>query len=402
MPLRPAEPVLYIFTFPVSELFKHTSYDFIFLGAGCASLSLLTRMIRSGRFRDKKILLIDRVSKKDNDRTWCFWELEPGFFEEIVFRKWRHLSFRSPGYSASFDIAPYTYKMIRGADFYRYCSEAIEQHPGIETVYGDVKDWSFEKEDFILHLDDTAYRFPAHGTQVFNSIYRPVTREKDIRLLQHFKGRVIETTTPVFDPGEAILMDFRVHQEHGTTFAYVLPFSSTMALVEYTLFTKSLLPEPVYDRELDHYIQNILGIDRYAVKETEFGIIPMTTEKHAFRAGKTWQIGTAGGQTKASSGYTFRFIQKQSGRIMQQLLKGEPLEKIRPASSRFRFYDKTLLRILYDDMLPGSKVFSDLFRKNKPQQVLKFLDNETSVPEELRIISTLPAGPFIRAAWTQR
>ena len=72
-----------------------TQYDYIFLGAGCSSLSIIMRMINSTSFVDKKILIIDKESKTKNDRTWCFWERENGFFESIVFRKWDHLFFMS-------------------------------------------------------------------------------------------------------------------------------------------------------------------------------------------------------------------------------------------------------------------------------------------------------------------
>ena len=40
------------------------------------------RMIKSGKFADKKILLIDKEPKTKNDRTWCFWEKQDGFFED--------------------------------------------------------------------------------------------------------------------------------------------------------------------------------------------------------------------------------------------------------------------------------------------------------------------------------
>ena len=59
-----------------------------FWEAGCASLSIIMRMIASEKFSQKKILLVDREPKIRNDRTWCFWEQEAGFFEDIVYRKW--------------------------------------------------------------------------------------------------------------------------------------------------------------------------------------------------------------------------------------------------------------------------------------------------------------------------
>lgn len=372
-------------------------YDYIFLGAGCAGLSLLLRMIRCGQFKDKKILLIDKAPKTTNDRTWCFWEAGDGFFKEVVYRKWDSISFLSNTYSASMNIAPYQYKMIRGIDFYNYCFTEIGRHPNIEVVYAEIGEWSQHQQDPFIMLN--GQKHPVGNAVVFNSIYTAAaTDKKIIKLLQHFKGWVIETEAPSFKPGEATMMDFRVHQQHGTTFAYVLPFTTTKALVEYTLFTKELLPPQQYDAELKNYIQTFLGIDQCKVTEEEFGVIPMTNEQFSFCRDGIFHIGTAGGQTKASSGYTFQFIQKQSEQIVQQLMAGKPLAKLPGTPKRFRFYDNTLLHILYHNTLPGDKVFSRLFQKNKPQQVLRFLDNETSLKEELKIISTLPTWPFFKAA----
>jgi lycopene beta-cyclase len=193
-------------------------------------------------------------------------------------------------------------------------------------------------------------------------------------------------------------MDFRVSQKHGTAFTYILPFSETKALVEYTLLTRHLLTSEEYDRQLKNYISTHVTGHDYRVREEEYGVIPMTNEKFTFYKNGIYQIGAAGGQTKASSGYTFQFIQKQSAAIIDQLQKGLSLEALPGTAGRFRFYDNTLLHILYYGLLPGPIVFTELFKKNKPQQVLRFLDNETTLKEELGIISTLPKWPFIKAA----
>lgn len=356
-------------------------------------------MIRSGQFNDKKILLIDKESKIKNDRTWCFWEKGNGFFEEIVYKKWDVVSFFSTDYSSPMRISPYIYKMIRGIDFYHYCFKEIEQCSYIEVAYGHIKAWRYTRDGVLFNINDESVVLNA--VDIFNSIYTPgEPTPKSIKLLQHFKGWVIETDKPVFNPAQATMMDFRVHQQHGTTFAYVLPFSDTSALVEYTLFTKELLHSDQYDKELKDYISSFLGIGEYKVIETEFGIIPMTNQKFSFN-GHGWQIGAAGGQTKASSGYTFQFIQKQSQQMVDCLIAGKSLHNIPSTPGRFRFYDNTLLHILYHNKLPGDKIFSRLFKKNKPQQVLKFLDNESSLGDELKIISSLPTLPFLKAALRQ-
>jgi len=127
----------------------------------------------------------------------------------------------------------------------------------------------------------------------------------------------------------------------------------------------------------------------------------MTNRKFPFYENDRYNIGSAGGQTKASSGYTFKFIQKKSQIIVDSLIKGSSLKQFASTSKRFRFYDNTLLYILYHRKLQGKDIFTRMFAKNDPIQVLKFLDNESTLTEELKIISTLPTFPFLKAALKQ-
>ncbi|HEU4576279.1 MAG TPA: lycopene cyclase family protein [Chitinophagaceae bacterium] len=378
---------------------QRTQYDFIVTGAGAAGLSLLLHMIRSGRFRDKRILLVEKASKQSNDRTWCFWEEQPGMFEEIVYRRWDTAWLYGQDYAGRLQLSPYQYKMIRGLDFYRYCLAAIGQEASIDLVAGEVTALASTASGATVQVDGRLFT----GTYVFNSIlFQPVVPgRKDAHLLQHFKGWVLETGQPVFNPAEAVLMDFRVPQHNGATFVYVMPFAANRALVEYTLFSKALLPTGQYDAGLRSYLRDVLQVDDYTVTEEEFGVIPMTSYRFPTRQGRILHIGTAGGQTKASSGYTFSFIQKQAARIVQQLIRtGQPFAG--PVSaSRFRFYDRVLLDILQREALPGAAIFTRLFQKNDPRRVLRFLDNASSLAEELSIISSLPTLPFLKAAIRQ-
>jgi lycopene beta-cyclase len=373
-------------------------YDYIIAGAGCAGLSLAVHMIRSGKFGNKKILIVDKEEKIKNDRTWCFWETAPGPFEDIVFKKWDKVWIHGKGISKLINLRPYQYKLIRGIDFYTYCFDLVRRQKNITLYYGAIQQIIGEENETGVIVDDKKFS----ADYVFNSILpgKPDLKKNEYWLLQHFKGWIIETGQPVFNPSEATLMDFRVGQRQGTSFVYVMPFTESKALVEYTLFSKELLTPQQYDEELKRYLQEIAGINSYAVMEEESGVIPMTNHHFATHYNKVINIGTAGGQTKASSGYTFRFIQKHSAAITEQLIKtGEPF--IAPGKKRFHFYDSTLLHILYHNKLQGKDIFTDLFVKNKPQQVLRFLDNESSLKDELKIISSLPALPFLKAALRQ-
>ncbi len=373
-----------------------TQYDYIFLGAGCSSLSIIMRMINSKNFTDKKILIVDKEIKTKNDRTWCFWEKKQGFFESIIFRKWDHLSFKTDNKSIPLDIYPYQYKMIRGIDFYRHCFASIESEKNIDVICGnisfDIKGIStnikFNDEEIII--DKNAI--------IFNSIFRPENNQKSkFHLLQHFKGWVVETPGDFFKAEQAVLMDFRVKQQYGTTFVYVLPLSSTKALIEYTLFTENILPQEEYDIALKDYLKSYLGLPDYKIVDEEFGVIPMTNAEFPSYKNRMHYIGTAGGQTKASTGYTFKFIQNQADEIVTDLLTRKIL-KGRNFKNRFYFYDSTLLHILSGKLMQGKTIFSMLFEKNKASIVLKFLDNETRIWEEIKLFNSLPKKIFTKAA----
>lgn len=342
------------------------------------------RLARVGYLSDKRVLVYEKSRKEQNDRTWCFWERGQGYFEEVVHHCWDTVGFYSPEFSSALMPAPYRYKMIRGIDFYRHCMGVLEQYPQIEFRYEEVG-----ATEEILH----------QAPIVFSSIYDPTLRDpRATHLLQHFKGRMIETADDFFDPAKATLMDFRVDQGQGTTFAYVLPLSRKKALVEYTLFTEKLLSQAEYDRGLDDYLDRFLKIGPHRVIEEEFGVIPMTGQSFPFYRGGMYQLGTAGGQTKASSGYTFQFIQKRSELIAEALIAGHSLQSIADEPSRFQFYDRVLLDVLAKGYWPGDRVFSRLFARNPVQRVFAFLDNETTLGQELKLIFSLPTLPFMRAA----
>ncbi|HEY0750995.1 MAG TPA: lycopene cyclase family protein, partial [Chitinophagaceae bacterium] len=357
-------------------------FDYIITGMGCAGLSLAVHMVKSGALNDKTMLLIDHDEKNKNDRTWCFWEQEEGFFETLVYRKWNQLEVSKDKECVHLNINPFSYKLIRGLDFYNYCLDILSKQSNCFFLNAKV--------DKIIPGDDKSSVISGDKTftceYVFNSILfnKPELRNNEYLLLQHFKGWLIKSDEPVFDTNVARLMDFRTPQEHGTAFVYTLPFANNEALVEYTVFSEKILPDHEYDLALQKYLEENLTLRSYNIIDKEFGVIPMTNHKFPAHDKNVINIGTAGGQTKGSTGYTFRFIQKQSAQIVQQLIKKE-FPSGAADSQRHRFYDSVLLHILKNRSLEGSDIFMHLWKKNTPQKVFKFLDNETTLFEELLI-----------------
>jgi lycopene beta-cyclase len=374
-------------------------YDYIIVGAGAAGLSLLMHFIKSGKFAGKNILVIDKESKKSNDRTWCFWEKEPGIFDDIVYKRWDYLNFYSENFEKQLDIRPYTYKLIRGIDFYNYCFNEIKQQQNILFFQAPIDEISSDENETYVLIEGKKIK----AQFIFNSVLfsKPQLKSNQYWLLQHFKGWVIRTEKPTFNPEVTTLMDFRTNQDKGTAFYYVLPFAPDKALVEYTLFSSQLLSPKQYGDALRNYLQAQLKIDTYRICEEEFGSIPMTNFNFPRRVHNIINIGTAGGQTKGSSGYTFRFIQKHSELIVAGLVRTNNPFLLIKEKKRHLFYDSILLDVLMHQRLDGGKIFECLFEKNEVSLVLKFLDNETFLKEDIQIIKSLPTFPFLKAAINQ-
>lgn len=377
-------------------------YDYIIAGSGCAGLSLLHGMLSDSQLGSKKILVIDRDKKQKNDRTWCFWEKEQGPFESVVHHQWKILEFLTPEFDRRFDLEPYSYKMIRGIDFYKHVMDFGSSFDNVDFKYADIEKIDAEGDKARVQTALGTYTAPF----VFNStsLFHPEMNPGN-SLLQHFEGWVIRTDQPVFDEKVGTLMDFRLDQKHGTTFMYVLPTSSTEALIEYTLFTAKILEKEEYQSALKDYIRDYLNLESYEILHTEFGIIPMSLarfESSPNESGKIVNIGTAGGYTKASSGYTFQFIQKNTEVILEALKKGKsPNVTTRFREQVYQWYDRTLLDVLISNKMEGRDVFARIFKKREPASILAFLGNESSVWDDLQIMSSLPILPFLTSGMNQ-
>lgn len=372
-------------------------YDYIIIGAGCAGLSLLMRLLDSDS--NAKVLLLDKSAKNNNDRTWCFWEKKKGYFEDIVYRQWNDLSFNSSDKDIHLNTGGYTYKMIRGVDFYEYCFNRIKQSPGVDFEIADIQSIKvYGKHCSIITLGKI---IEAASPFVFSSI--PEQLKTDLRkvyLLQHFKGWIIRTKEE--HNIKPCLMDFRVDQSPGTVFVYTLPLDSKTALIEYTVFSSTILPDENYTIALTDYIKTILQLDNYTIEHIESGAIPMTNHRFPFYQNGMYYIGSAGGQTKPSSGYTFNFIQKQSDCIAAQLkIAAQALQNCGKPPARFMLYDSILLKILSDNIMPGKEIFTRLFQRLPAHLIFKFLDNETTLVEEFNILNSMPSKIFLPVAIKQ-
>ena len=369
--------------------------SYIILGAGASGLMLAYRMSQDSYFDNNPILIIDKVKRKGNDRTWSYWEDGEGEWDELVTKKWSKIFFGSETFSDTLNISPYSYKMIRSEFFYKNLWKSILLKSHIKFIEDDVHNF-FETEDGVKVVTASSTYF---GCKILNSIPNKNSYGNQKRypvLQQHFMGWFIKRKDGIFDDNVATFMDFNLPQNGNTRFMYVLPIDKKTALFEYTLFSKNRLEYSEYEQAILDYLKK-KNIFDYELLEKEHGSIPMTSFKfEQLNSNRIVNIGTAGGWTKASTGYTFYNTSKKTKYLVDFLKKNDDLSMF-SNRNKFWFYDLLLLDVLANNNDNGSKLFASIFKKVKVKTILKFLGEESNLREDLKIITSVSPIPFILA-----
>lgn len=385
--------------------------DVALVGGGGAGLALLHQLALRGphRLRVAVVDPVDRLTSRPDDRTWCFWDRfgSGGVGDDVapaLTTTWGRAVVRGPGADLDLDLAPLRYALVRAPDFYALVADQVSastlQVVHVGEPVADVHDGA-DRARVVTDGTEIA------ATWVFDS--RPATPRRPARtvLVQHFSGRYLRLPEPLLDPDRPVLMDLRTPQPaSGVSFGYVLPLAADRALVEYTEFSP---PDPdragvvaADERGLDAYLALVgIAAGDVVVEHTEDGAIPMTDAGHARRVGRrVFRAGTAGGATRASTGYTFTAVQRQARGVAALLAAGlDPLPP-RHYPRRHEVMDALLLRALATGDLSGPGVFTRLFGRNPPARVLALLDGATTPGQELALMATVPTVPMLRAlAW---
>lgn len=372
-----------------------THFDYLIIGNGLAGLQLALELSKDPFFKDYTVGLIDPSNKTDNDKTWSFWEQGEGKFDAIVEKVWHTAKFESPDVSLNLPLKEYDYKTIRSIDFYKWAKNQLNTNTNFKFILDTVQTIE-EKEG--LKVIGTHQSYTA--THVFDSrVPKDFFEQQSNNTLihQHFKGWIIETETASFKPEAFTMMDYRFQYKDSTSFIYVLPFSETKALVEYTFFTPFTVETKVYDDAIKSYLQNELKLDNYQIIETEIGNIPMTDFPFwNYHTKNVTKIGTGGGWVKGSTGYSFKHTEKNVSKLIANI-KAERPPSQGLVKKKFKFYDKIFLKVLHDENEKGVWIFERFYSKNPIRTMFRFLDEESTFSEDVGIMISLFSMSFIKA-----
>jgi lycopene beta-cyclase len=375
-------------------------YDFLFIGLGASNSLALIALLKNSAFLGKKIAIIEQSEKNENDKTYCFWA-QPN--DNIVLDLAPIISHRYDflrvNQSLLQNIQNQPYYYIRSIDFYNYTLEQVI-HLAIPIFREQVSNISEDIANYVIQTNKGSVQ----AKYVFDS--RPPLNQtlgkNDIFLHQSFYGLHIRFSRDVFQKDAFDMMNFNVEQHNYTQFIYLLPFSSREALIELTRFGAEKI-DVDYAKEILHE-QLINEYGDYEVVGDEIGSIPMTTFVNKPNASKgIINMGASANLIKPSTGYAFKNMYDNAQRLAENIKKLDKTDttklnhSVKPSKKRFLFYDRLLLIILLCWPHEGKRIFSRLYKRQSIQTIFLFLDEKTSLFQEIKIFASLPVLPFLKA-----
>jgi len=349
-------------------------FDYIIIGGGCAGLSLAYELEIHKKLENKTLAIIEPRDEYKRDKTWSFWKIISHNFDDCVKKSWKNFSINIPNKTKFLECKKYPYQSIDSGLFYKKVNEKLKQNKNI---------------NFFKNIDEINTK----NSFIFNSV--PELSANNNGLWQHFCGVEIETKNNFFDDEIFNLMDFDCEQRKSVHFFYTLPFTKNKALVETTwLSIMNDDSEKDYQNQIKKYLENHLNLKEYKINYKEEGAIPLFYPSNKIEKNKI-NIGTAGGMTRLSTGYTFLNIQEHS-KFIRKNLENITQTKLFGIQKKYQFLDKIFLRVIKKNSENMPDIFFKMFSSSS-NAVIKFLSNKSNILEDFSIILKMPKLTFIKA-----
>ena len=348
-------------------------FDYVILGGGCAGLSLAYQLDINNKIKNKTLAIVEMREEYKRDKTWSFWKITDHNFDDCIIKSWNNFTINIKSETYEVLNKEYPYQTIDSGLFYQKILKQLKQNKNIE----------YFKNTNELKLENSI---------IFNSF--PTKENHENELWQHFKGLEIETSKNIFDDEIFNLMDFDCDQKKNVHFFYTLPFAKNRALIETTWLSKmndKSLED--YDIQLETYIKDTLKIKDYKINYEEEGAIPLFYPRNKVDKNKI-NIGSSGGMTRLSTGYTFLNIQEHSKYLVNNI---DQIQNVKPyhIGKKYEFLDKIFLNVLKSHPEKMPKIFFNMF-KAPPKKVIKFLSNKSNIFDDLSIIFKMPKWIFVK------
>jgi lycopene beta-cyclase len=399
-------PVVLQESFYLGDRIVPVSCDDLIIGGGCSGLSLAIAL--GTRFKNRKIVVVERRLQYVRDRTWSFWKTAAGHPPTQIYDQWNswNVGYQNEQVIRRSDL--FSYCSIRADHFYESCIQRISQLENVQLILGaHVSSVQVTPDGvFCQACSGSSTRLQISAVRGFDSRLPKVSKSW---LKQTFVGKHIHTSSEKFETSKVTRMEFDHAPSCGILFFYVLPYSSTSALVEATAISTKVHSREFFRSKLDEYLAR-RGIVEYETEYEESGLLPMSANVGNVRPSELTDlipIGSARGLGRPASGYAFEEIQSWTQAFVSGLNPQGDLERPIPGArpKLVTELDRIFLHQIAKDPLGAPALFMSLFKNTSNEVMPRFLKSQPTVGDLVEVISHLPILPLAKSAletWLDR
>ena len=376
--------------------------DIAIIGGGLAGLSLAAELCGNA-FSHLNIIVLEPRDNYKRDKTWSYWRQNPhqySEFETANWQAWRVKDAKKSVIITAQNAQNYCYASIASDAFYSAALAKINACSHIKLLQGElVESLASAAGGTIIRLKSAKNIlvqqaiFDSRPTQ--QPKQNPAQHSRSKHLTQHFLGLELVADSAVFDINCVDLMDFQA-ANHGIHFMYVLPQSSTRALIESTWICQHHQHSD-YRAEISQYLAQRWPNAKFEVAYTEIGHLPLVAESaREYWLGKVQvvAIGTPAGTARASTGYAFLETLSDAKRLANLLKNKQHLTTFkRPQIDAW--LDTQFLTFLSRNAANAPATFVQMFSKCKPASLIRFLTGQANWRDRMAVIRSIPAFPML-------
>ena len=352
-------------------------YDIAFIGLGASALATLKLNYKDSPM---SIVGIDKNYNSTRNNFFAFWLTDwMKEFNEVIKYRWNKWSFYYNDLKIEHESQEMPYCVIKFQDWKNFCMKDFD---ALTIEENDVLFMEKINDYFEITLEG--------GKKIYaRKVYDSRTPEQQPnKLKQHFLGYVIRSTELKYE-NSVNLMDFRVSQEEGLHFMYLLPLKDNEVLIESTVFSKTILKKDWYEKKIKDYIINNLNIKNYQLVEEERGVLPMYSINYKSIDNNHINIGSRGGATKISSGYAFSFFIKS--------LKSRALNLKKNYHSFWDNWMDIIFVNYIENNIQTENIFRRMIGSLNGEEFASFMMGTSSLRTKLKIIYSMPKLGFLKS-----
>jgi lycopene beta-cyclase len=367
-----------------SALTRSTAVQFWGAGLAGLTLALTLRQHDTGL----PIAMVDPQGKALRSQSFGYFRTHPHAFEALHIASFDHARICTKEKTVAVELHQFPYQIIPAAE--------LQNH-----VYGLLNC------EISTQVDELNIAASENKRIVFDS--RPLPLDQ-APMQQVFFGGEFDLTHAI-DCSVVTLMDFRIDACGHIRFVYVVPLSTTRALIQDTwLIANGAEFDAAHFRQMhaqtiDQHLRQHYQTGVSQCLREEHGVIAMGHRPQRWHANEQQlivPIGARAGWLRASTGYSFGETQRAAQQLADWFFAGDqstPPTYQRPKPSDWM--DKVLLRALrqFPDQAPSW--FAAMFKRTPTPALVRFLTGSARPLDHWHVMRALPIAPFLRAALLQ-